>query len=252
MAPGAWVSRRRAFRLSVLRAVPDASVRTALRVGLRAGVGRGVAAVGADPRGQGGGAWRGGMAPPGGQPGACVRTRAPGASLSDAPEAPCASSGMSSGRLAGRPGLAPGRLVSPPWRPRGGKGGAGEGAPAAAGPDAPPADASARFPASGKERRFGSDGPAAWGAADRRPAPSWASGRAAAAAAGALRAAFSDASAASNAPSSAFRSGSGRPQGRICRCFPSPAGLLRIMSDKVRLSDIATPRQVGRIPRYKT
>ena len=67
--------RRRAFRLSALRAVPDASVRTALRVGWRAGVGRGGAAVGADPRGQGGGAWRGGLAPPGGQPGACVWTR---------------------------------------------------------------------------------------------------------------------------------------------------------------------------------
>ena len=56
--------RRRAFRLSVLRAVPDASVRTALRVGWRAAVGRGGAAVGADRRGQGGGAWRGGLAPP--------------------------------------------------------------------------------------------------------------------------------------------------------------------------------------------
>ena len=56
--------RRRAFRLSVLRAVPDASVRIALRVGWRAGVGRGGAAVGADRRGQGGGVWRGGLVPP--------------------------------------------------------------------------------------------------------------------------------------------------------------------------------------------
>ena len=74
-APGARVSGARAFRLSLIRAVPDASVRIALRVGLRVGVGRGVAAVGADPRGKGRGAWRGGMAPLGGQPGACVWTR---------------------------------------------------------------------------------------------------------------------------------------------------------------------------------
>ena len=47
---------RGVFRLSAIRAVPDASVKTALRVGLRAGVGRGGAAVGADPRGQGRGA----------------------------------------------------------------------------------------------------------------------------------------------------------------------------------------------------
>ena len=39
-------------------------MRTALRVGWRAGVGRGRAAVGADRRGQGGGAWRGGLVPP--------------------------------------------------------------------------------------------------------------------------------------------------------------------------------------------
>ena len=45
--------RRRAFRLSVLRAALDASVRAALRVGLRAAVGRVGAAVGADRRGQG-------------------------------------------------------------------------------------------------------------------------------------------------------------------------------------------------------
>ena len=57
--------KRRAFRLSAIRAVPDAFVRTALRVGWRAGVGRGGAAVGADRRGQGGGAWRGDLVPPG-------------------------------------------------------------------------------------------------------------------------------------------------------------------------------------------
>ena len=56
---------RRAFRLPAVRAVPDAFVRTALRVGWRAGAGRGGAAVGADQRGQGGGAWRGGLVPPG-------------------------------------------------------------------------------------------------------------------------------------------------------------------------------------------
>ena len=39
---------RRAFRVSAIRAVPDASVRTALRVGLPVGVGGGAAAVGAD------------------------------------------------------------------------------------------------------------------------------------------------------------------------------------------------------------
>ena len=220
-------------------------MRTALRVGWRAGVGRGGAAVGADRRGQGGGAWRGGLAPPGGQPGLASGPGARGASLSDAPEAPCASSGMSSSRLAGRSGPAPGRLISPSWRPRAGKGGAGEGAPTEADPDASLSDASASFPGSAEERRFGSDGPRAWGAADRRPAPSRASGRAAALEP-ALRAAFSDASAASDAPlSSAFRSRPRRPQGRICRRFPSPVGPLRIMSDKASLSDIATPTTSG-------
>ena len=56
---GRWVRagspglRRGAFPLPVLRAVSDASARTALRVGLRAAVGRVGAAVGADRRGQG-------------------------------------------------------------------------------------------------------------------------------------------------------------------------------------------------------
>ena len=55
--------RRRGFRLRAIDTVPDASVTTALRIGLRAGVGRRVAVVGAARRGQGGRAWRGGLAP---------------------------------------------------------------------------------------------------------------------------------------------------------------------------------------------
>ena len=50
---------RRAFRLS---AIPGAFVKTALRVGWRAGADRGGAARGAGP---GGGAWRGDLVPPG-------------------------------------------------------------------------------------------------------------------------------------------------------------------------------------------
>jgi hypothetical protein len=70
------------------------------------------------------------------------------------------------------------------------------------GPDASLADASAPLPGSAKERRFESDGQGAWGAADRRPAPSRATGaRAAAASEPALRAAFSDAWAGSKAAS---------------------------------------------------
>ena len=197
--------RRRAFRLPAVRAVPDASVRTALRVGWRAGVGRGVAAVGADRAGRAGALGAAAWPRRAGRPGLASGPGARGASLSDAPEAPCASSGMSSSRLAERSGPAPGRLISPSWRPRAGKGGAGEGAPAEADPDASLADASARFPGSADERRFGSDGPGAWGAADRRPAPSRASGRGCRPQA-ALRTAFSDASARRSAPPSVFRS----------------------------------------------
>ena len=80
-------------------------------------------------------------------------------------------------------------------------GGAGEGAPAAADPDASLADASARVPGSGEERRFESDGEPALGAADRRPAPSRTK---AVASERALRAAFSDASAASEATARAL------------------------------------------------
>ena len=69
--------RRHAFRLQAVRAVPDASMRTALRAGWRAGVGRGGAAVGADQRKQGEGIWRGGLAPPGGRAAASVQARSP-------------------------------------------------------------------------------------------------------------------------------------------------------------------------------
>ena len=57
---------------------------------------------------------------------------------------------MPSRRLAGRSGPAPGRLVSPSWGPRAAMGAAGQGARAAADPDASPAGASARFPGSAK------------------------------------------------------------------------------------------------------
>ena len=53
---------RHAFRLS---AIPGAFVKTALRVGWRAGADRGGAACGANPARPGGGAWRGDLVPPG-------------------------------------------------------------------------------------------------------------------------------------------------------------------------------------------
>ena len=85
-------------------------------------------------------------------------------------------------------------------------GGAGEGAPAAADPDASLADASARFPGSGEERRFGSDGPGAWGAADRRPAPSGRAGGRRRRPNGRFARRFPTPRRSSSAPSSAFRS----------------------------------------------
>ena len=118
------------------------------------------------------------------------------------------------------------KAVSPPRRPRAGKGGAGEGAPAAADPDASLADASARFPGSAEERRFGSDGP---GLGVRPTAGPRQAGRAGAANGAALQArrsgaTFSDASAASERPPSAFGTRPGGPQGRISRLFPLRRG----------------------------
>ena len=206
--------RRRAFRLPAVRAVPDASVTTALRVGWRAGVGRGGAAVGADPRARAGALGAAASAP---------RRRARrGSRLGPEPAAlrfptpqrlPAPRPGWLPVDSAGRPGPAPGRLVSPPCRPRAGKGGAGEGAPAAADPDASLADASARFPGSGKERRFGFRWPGAWGAADRRPAPNKASGTGKPSLKLAARTTFSDASAASQARLRSVFGASRGPQG---------------------------------------
>ena len=59
-------------------------------------------------------------------------------------------------------------------------GAAGEGAPASSGSAAARSDASASFLGSAEERRFGPDGPGAWGAPDRGLAKSGVEGRAAA------------------------------------------------------------------------
>ena len=62
--------------------------------------------------------------------------------------------------------------------------------------------------------------------------------------------AFSDASAASKRPLERLQGGE-RAHWADFRRFPSAASSLRIMSDKVSLSDIPTPRQAGRIARSK-
>ena len=195
--------RRHAFRLSAVRAVPDAFVRIALRVGWRAGVGRGGAAVGADQRAQGGGAWRGGLAPPGGRAAASVRPGAPGLRFRRAESRRLVRDGFQSIGCAAGP--APRRL-SARRQAAAGKGGAGEGAPAAADPDASLRDASAR---SRDQRTSAASGPMARGLGLR---PTAGPRQAARAGGGrplqpALRAAFSDASAASKrVSSSAFGS----------------------------------------------
>ena len=131
-------------------------MKTALRVGWRAGVGRGGAAVGADQR-QGGGAWRGGWVPPGFR--GLRRDAAPRPALHGSDEAM-------------RPSFAE--------VPR--RGGAGElgrgrgGRPRRGGPRRVAIRRLGAFPGSAEERRSGSDGPRAWGVADRRPAPSRAAG----------------------------------------------------------------------------
>ena len=213
--------RRRAFRLSALRAVPDASVRTALRVGWRVAVGRAGAAVGADRAGRAGALGAAASAPPAGSGGLRLGPGACGASRSDAPEAPCASSGMAFQSIGWRSRAGALKADQPAVEAAGRRmGGAGEGAPAAADPDASLADASARFPGSGKERRFGSDGPGASGAADRRPAPSGASRAGEPSLKLAARTTFSDASAASEATARASSGRSEGPMGPNFRPFP--------------------------------
>ena len=59
---------------------------------------------------------------------------------------------------------------------RANSGGAGEGAPASSDSDPARSDASASFPGSAEERRFGPDGPRAWGVADCRSSPNRALG----------------------------------------------------------------------------
>ena len=64
--------------------------------------------------------------------------------------------------------------------------------------------------------------------------------------------ALSDASAVSERLSQRLPEPSESPQARISRGFSSPRAGLRIMSDKAILSDIATPRQAGRITRHNS
>ena len=112
-------------------------------------------------------------------------------------------------------------------------------------------DASARFPGSAEERRFGSDGPGAWGAADRRPAPSGASRAGRLRPSGASRGVFRRLGGVEGRLPSALqgRPGPSGPEFRgVSHAFARP---FRIMSDKATLSDIATPRQAGRISAKK-
>ncbi len=162
---------------------------------------------------------------------------------------PCASSGHGFQAIAlrGPDQLREGWSTRRAGRGAGEPGGAGEGAPAAADPDASRSDASAPFPGSAEERRFGPDGPGAWGAADRRPAPSRASGRGRPRST-ALARRFPT-------PRPASKAASGAALGAVqegLRAGFAAFGMafgraFEIMSDNVRLSDIATRRQAGRI-----
>ena len=173
--------RRGAFPLPVLRAVSDASVRTAFRVGLRAAVGRVGAAVGADRRGQGRAV------------GAAAGSRRSSEALARRASQACPA-GLNEAmrlRFAGVPAAA-----APA-----NSGGAGEGAPAEADPDASPAPTPRR--GSPDRRKSAASGPMAQGLGVWLTAGPRQAGRAGE---GALRsrqglgAAFSDASAASKAP----------------------------------------------------
>ena len=114
---GSLSFKRRAFRLS--SAVPGAFVKTALRVGWRASADRGAAALGADPGGPGGGAWRGDLVPPGFLRGLGVM--APRAALPRLSDGDAAASSFAGG---------PARLRRPRGRTRAGR---EEGAPAEVG-----------------------------------------------------------------------------------------------------------------------
>ena len=145
---------RRAFRLS---AIPGAFVKTALRVGWRAGADRGGAAGGANP----GAAGRGRLARrlgPAGLPGPWrhARPQACAARLNEA--------------------MWPSFAEVPAAAARANSGGAEEGAPASSDSDPARSDASASFPGSAEERRSGPDGPRAWGVADCRSSPNRALG----------------------------------------------------------------------------
>ena len=209
--------RRRTFRLSVLRAVPDAAARTAVRVGdcvpPSAGLGLPSAPTGAGaerlsaPIGAGGaGAF---------EPTAGARVWSSEALARRASRAcPAGLNQAMRLRFAGVPAAA-----APA-----NSGGGGEGAPAEGDPDASPGDASARFPGSAEGRRFGSDGSGAWGGIDRRPAPSGGSrgGRRCGSRQGA-GGALSDAAAVCEARLfQRLQEPSRRPSDRISRRFRSP------------------------------
>ena len=157
--------------------VPDASVRIALRVGWRAGVGSTPSA----PTGVGRAAALGAVAWP---------RRSSGALAWRGPQARAARPDETMG-----PRVAAVAAAAAPAD----SGGAGEGAPADADPGASLADASVRSPGSAKDRRFGSDRRGAWGATGRRAEPTGASGTGEPSLTVAAWTTLSDASAASGA-----------------------------------------------------
>ena len=221
--------KRRAFRLSAI-AVPGAFVKTALRVGWRASADRGGAARGANPGGPGGGAWRGDLVPPGFR----------GLGVMWPPGLRCTAERGDAAQLRRGPRL------QPRGRTRAGQ---EEGAPASSDSDPARSDASASFPGSAEERRFGPDGPRAWGVADCRSSPNRAlAGRAAAQPSRRIFRRLGRArTIASGAASGWARRGSGPGFAAFGMGFGRAS---RIMSDNAILSDIATPRQAGRIPRH--
>ena len=222
---------RRAFRLSAIRAVPGAFVRTALRVGWRASAGRGGTAVGADQAGRAGALGAATAVPPGfrglgvARPRGlrCTAGRGDGAQRRRGPR--CSGAGELGRGRGGRPRRVGSRRVA--IRRLGAVPGISGRAPLRV-----------RWP-----RGLGC------GRLQASPSRAMRAGRRRSSA----RAAFSDASASSRAPTGAASEGAGGAAGPGFAAFRMGFGrAFRIMSDKAILSDIATPRQAGRIPRHNS
>ena len=226
MAPAARVSGAAPSGFGPSDTVPDASVTTALRVGWRA------ASADAGLRSAPIGAGRAGAF----EPTAGARVGSFEAFAWRAPQASAAGLNEAMG-----PSFAEVPAAAAPAN----SSGAGEGAPAAADPDASLADASARFPGSAEERRFGSDGPGAWGGPQARAKPGERPGGGRVRT-GASRGVFRRLGGVEGASPERLLEPSRTPSGPGFAAFAHgrPSGF-RIMSDKAILSDIRHPTTSG-------